>query len=113
MTAYNRQNPIIVKGGYLVRTATLNGGVLSLTGDLNSTTSFEVIAPIANSKTLTFNGLLLPTSRTAYGTIIAQKSVVFPSVALPNVSLLTWVSVHALVHIIDAVTQDTESSPPI
>ncbi|KAF4619802.1 hypothetical protein D9613_005465 [Agrocybe pediades] len=96
MTHFNTDNPIIVKGGYLVRTATVNGNVLSLTGDLNSTSNFEIIAPAASSRTVTFNGQPLLTTKTSYGTLSASKKVVLPPVVLPNLSSLPWKAANSL-----------------
>ncbi|KAF9526883.1 glycoside hydrolase family 35 protein [Crepidotus variabilis] len=81
---------IIVKGGYLLRSAKVEGGTLALTGDLNSTTSFEIIAPSAASQKVTFNGVNLEISKTAYGTLTAKKSVTLPDVKIPDLTTLTW-----------------------
>lgn len=88
---FSTDNPIIVKGGYLIRSVNINGGTLALTGDLNNTASFEIIAPAAQSQALTFNGVSLPLSKTSYGTLTAMKTANLPSASLPNLSALTWV----------------------
>ncbi|KAJ7162583.1 glycoside hydrolase family 35 protein [Mycena crocata] len=90
---FSTKNPIIVKGGYLVRSVSTSAGTLSLTGDLNSTTpvSFEIIAPAA-FQSATFNGAKLVLTKTRYGTLTAQKTATLPAVKLPNLAALTWVS---------------------
>ncbi|KAF8165127.1 glycoside hydrolase family 35 protein [Crassisporium funariophilum] len=93
---FSTANPIIVKGGYLLRSATVSGGTLAITGDLNSTSSFEIIAPGANSQTLMFNGAKLTLAKTSYGTLTASKSVSLPSVSLPNLSTLPWKTANSL-----------------
>ncbi|GLB33461.1 putative beta-galactosidase, domain 3 [Lyophyllum shimeji] len=53
---YSTENPIIVKGGYLLRSVEIRGSTLAIQGDLNDTATFEIIAPAASSKLVTFNG---------------------------------------------------------
>jgi hypothetical protein len=87
---YTTANPIIVKGGYLLRSASVSGSTIALTGDLNSTASFEVIAPSASTK-VTFNGASLSTKKSAYGTLLtASRTPKLPAVTLPNLETLTW-----------------------
>lgn len=90
---FNTQNPILVKGGYLLRSVSTSAGTLAFTGDLNSTApvSFEIIAP-ATFQTATFNGVKLPLSKTNYGTLTAQKTATLPAVTIPNLAALKWVS---------------------
>ena len=88
---YSTENPIIVKGGYLIRSVSVSGGNLALLGDLNSTANFEIIAPAAQSKAVTFNGSPLSLKKTSYGTLTATRAASLPAVALPNLSALTWV----------------------
>ncbi|KAH9482883.1 Beta-galactosidase A [Psilocybe cubensis] len=90
LAQFSTENPIIIKGGYLIRSVNINGGTLALTGDLNNTASFEIIAPAAQSRALTFNGTPLPLSKTSYGTLTAKKTVTLPPVSLPNLSTLPW-----------------------
>ncbi|KZV90500.1 glycoside hydrolase family 35 protein [Exidia glandulosa HHB12029] len=93
---FSTANPILVKGGYFLRTVDISGSTLALRGDLNGTSSFEIIAPAAQSKTVTFNGARLQTKKTAYGTITASKSVSLPAVTVPNLSALTWKTADSL-----------------
>ncbi|KXN86326.1 putative beta-galactosidase A, partial [Leucoagaricus sp. SymC.cos] len=88
--SYNTKNPIIVKGGYLLRTASISGSNLAISGDLNSTATFEIIAPTASSRTVTFNGKKLDTKRTSYGTLIASRAPRLPDVKLPVLESLAW-----------------------
>ncbi|KAF4619804.1 hypothetical protein D9613_005466 [Agrocybe pediades] len=96
LASFNTENPIIVKGGYLLRSVTLNGSTLALTGDLNNTSSFEVVAPKAQSKTITFNGSPLTLTSTSYGTVTASIAPSLPAVSLPNLSSLTWKTANSL-----------------
>ncbi|KAJ5731456.1 beta-galactosidase [Penicillium malachiteum] len=56
---------VIVKAGYLLRTADVVGETLKLVGDLNITTELEIIAAPPNINVVTFNGKHVETKRTA------------------------------------------------
>ncbi|KAF4471176.1 beta-galactosidase [Fusarium albosuccineum] len=58
---------VIVKAGYLVRTAKMSGMSLYLTGDANRTTEVEVIAAPATPERLYFNGKRVPTKSITHG----------------------------------------------
>ncbi|KAG9316763.1 glycoside hydrolase family 35 protein [Chiua virens] len=93
---YSTTNPILIKGGYLIRSAQISGGTLEITGDLNSTASFEIIAPTASSKQVTFNGELLALQVTSYGTLTSSKTVSLPSIQLPDLESSTWKTADSL-----------------
>jgi beta-galactosidase GanA len=78
-----------------MRTVNINGATVALTGDLNSTSTFEVIAPAAQTA-VSFNGAALTVSKTSYGTLTAQKSVSLPAVTLPNLSTSAWKTASSL-----------------
>ncbi|KAG6900105.1 hypothetical protein C0993_002789 [Termitomyces sp. T159_Od127] len=87
---YNTENPIIIKGGHLVRSVDVIDSTLAIKGDLNSTTTFEIIAPSASAKSVTFNGEALELGQTPQGTWIAKRSANLPTVVLPKLSSLIW-----------------------
>jgi hypothetical protein len=89
--AFNTRDTVLVKGGYLIRSVDLKSGTLSISGDLNSTTSFEIIAPPAATK-VSFNGQNLSVKKTKYGTLLATKNSIIPAATLPNLKSITWVS---------------------
>ncbi|TFK43322.1 glycoside hydrolase family 35 protein [Crucibulum laeve] len=93
---FNTKNPIIIKGGYLLRSVSTSESTLAITGDLNSTASFEIIAPKASSQKVTFNGGTLTLGRTSYGTLTAKRTVNLPSVTIPNLSTLNWKTADSL-----------------
>ncbi|EJD54069.1 putative beta-galactosidase A, partial [Auricularia subglabra TFB-10046 SS5] len=93
---FSTANPILVKGGYLLRTADISGNTLALRGDLNETTTLEIIAPAAKSRTVTLNGEKLQLKKTAHGTLTATRSVRLPDVKLPDLSSLTWKTADSL-----------------
>jgi hypothetical protein len=82
---------VIVKAGYLLRTASISGTSLHLTGDLNRTTSIEVIggAP-ATCSSITFNRKQLSVSRTSLGTIKATVPYNPPKFTVPTLKELEW-----------------------
>lgn len=88
---FNTKNPVLVKGGYLIRSVDIKSDTLQISGDLNSTTSLEIIAPAAVKKVV-FNGLNLSAKRTPYGTLLVHKNAKTPAVTLPNLKALTWVN---------------------
>lgn len=71
---------ILVSGPYLVRTASIAGGTLALTGDYNTTTPLEIFAPSVNQ--VTFNGEALSIQSTSYGSVTA-------ALILPNETIST------------------------
>ncbi|KAF8076034.1 glycoside hydrolase family 35 protein [Lyophyllum atratum] len=93
---YSTENPIIVKGGYLLRSVSISGSTLALQGDLNNTATFEIIAPSASSKSVTFNGGPLTLARTAHGTLTGKRTANLPAVTVPNLSSLTWKTADSL-----------------
>ncbi|KAL9619062.1 MAG: hypothetical protein Q9160_006317 [Pyrenula sp. 1 TL-2023] len=78
---------VIAKAGYLLRTATLSGDDLYLTGDINSTTTVEVIGS-PSSGNVYFNGEQLDSSNTVTFTP--------PQISIPSLGSLTWKSIDNL-----------------
>jgi beta-galactosidase GanA len=93
---YSTENPLIIKGGYLLRTAAVQDGTLTLTGDLNATASFEFLTPKNSTKQVTFNGAKLDLKATSYGTLTAKRSVQLPDVTLPSLKDAIWKSADSL-----------------
>ncbi|KFY87587.1 hypothetical protein V500_06879 [Pseudogymnoascus sp. VKM F-4518 (FW-2643)] len=88
---------VIVKAGYLVRTAAAKGNTLQLTGDFNATTPFEVIGAPKSAKKLTINGqnVAIETSKSTgswHGLVKYQR----PFFNIPNLENLQWKSTDAL-----------------
>ena len=91
---FNYTNPggpaVIVKAGYLLRTAVVNGNTLSLTGDLNTTTAFEVIGAPVGVTDLTMNGAPVRTSKNAYGSLSGNVHYEKPDYQIPDLSKASW-----------------------
>lgn len=92
---------LIVKAGYLLRNASISDANIHLTGDLNATTTLEVIAGAHDGKTikgLTFNGVNLPTHLTPSGFLVSKSALPFtpPTLHLPDLKTLKWSSIDTL-----------------
>ncbi|KAG6896614.1 hypothetical protein C0992_007082 [Termitomyces sp. T32_za158] len=109
--SYDTENVIIVKGGYLVRSVDVRDSTLAIKGDLNGTTTFEIIAPTASSKSVTFNGDALELIRTPQGTWTAKRSAKLPAVVLPKLSSLIWFK-FSTCEVVQEMLQKTADSLP-
>lgn len=82
-----------MQGPYLVRTVSLQGDTVSITGDWSNTTTLEVFAPSCVSR-VNFNGANLHVKETSYGSLVgtlvgaADGGVAAVINTLP--SLATW-----------------------
>ncbi|KAG9123890.1 hypothetical protein FRC07_013609 [Ceratobasidium sp. 392] len=74
---------VLVGGPYLVRDATISGSTLALSGDLNGTTTIEIIAP-KHVTTITWNKARQPWTTTAYGSRVAVVAGLSSNVTLPK-----------------------------
>lgn len=82
---------VIVKAGYLIRTAAIDGEELRLTGDVNATTEVEVIsAPSQNIERIVFNGERLDTVKSQHGKLSATIHYEPPALSLPDLPRLEW-----------------------
>ncbi|KUI73723.1 putative beta-galactosidase E [Cytospora mali] len=87
----------IVKGGYLMRTAALDGPTLLLTGDFNATTDTELVfEPTGKVDSLTINGEALQTRRSDLGTLVSRVTYTPPTIRLPDFAALTWHAIDSL-----------------
>lgn len=88
---------LIIKAGYLLRTATVTGNVINLVGDINATTTIEVVGGAHDGiDGLTFNGEELKTTRDRSGFLGATVSFDTPEIKLPDLSALQWKYVNTL-----------------
>ncbi|HZJ66060.1 MAG TPA: beta-galactosidase [Kofleriaceae bacterium] len=82
--------PILIRGPQLVRTATVSGSTLALTGDTAAASSLEIWAPAAISA-VTWNGAAISMRRTSAGSLAAVSQLPGPDAfALPDLSAATW-----------------------
>ena len=88
----------IVNGGYLIRTANIEDGGIHLTGDINATTTLEIIGGAPHGcRTLTFNGEKQHFKQDhRRGTLTAHIVYHAPTLDLPNLSTIGWRRLNSL-----------------
>jgi len=94
---HDSSSPVLVKAGYLMRSAKVDGDTLALVGDLNATTPIEILggAPASLSK-LTFNGKDFTFSTDKEGVITATVDYAKPAVTIPQLNDLKWKYIDSL-----------------
>lgn len=93
---------VLVFGPYLVRNATLNGAgnTLALQGDLNATTTLDIVAP-PTVKTVTWNGQIVKTQKSSIGTLRGQLTFNLEDPELPSLRAADWACADSLPEIQD------------
>lgn len=89
---------IIARAGYLLRTASLHGSTLALTGDINATTTIEVIGAPShrNEPILIFNSKPITCTKVTNSVISGTIEYTPPPLHLPTLSNLTWKYIDSL-----------------
>lgn len=90
------KSTVIAKAGYLLRTAYTVGTSLYLTGDLNATTSLEVIAGLPGLNNIYFNGAEVSGVTSANGRLSATLAFVPPSLDIPDLASQEWKYIDSL-----------------
>ncbi|CAA9958345.1 Beta-galactosidase [Pyrenophora teres f. maculata] len=94
---HDSSSPVMLKAGYLMRTAKVTGDTIALTGDLNATTPVEIIGGAPSSvSTITFNGKALDFTKSEAGTLVANVEFTKPELSIPKLSSLEWKYVDSL-----------------
>ncbi|KAJ5190140.1 beta-galactosidase E [Penicillium cinerascens] len=87
---------VIVKAGYLMRTAQISGTELQLTGDFNATTDVELVFdPTDAVQCITVNGNRLSTTKER-GVLKGTVEYNPPSLDFPDFSTLEWKTIDSL-----------------
>lgn len=95
--SYSTSESVIVKAGYLLRTAQIQGQTLVLTGDVNRTTPFEIISAPEEVLSVSFNGQRLSCGRhPSTGLLTASVDYKSPKPSLPDLATLDWKYVDSL-----------------
>lgn len=82
---------VVIKAGYLIRSALICGQALCLSGDVNSTTEIEIISvPTTDINEIIFNGEKLATSRGKNGKISAAVRYEPIVPIIPDLDDLEW-----------------------
>lgn len=89
-------NSIVVKAGYLVRTAYLEGSELHLTADFNATTPVEIIGVPKIAKSVYINGVQYKQTVNANGFWSTTVTYASPDIKLPSLKDLEWKYVDSL-----------------
>lgn len=90
------KDAVIASAGYLLRTAKKIGTSLYLTGDLNATTTLEVIAGLPGSNNVYFNGAKVHGVESANGRLTASLAYSPPTIDIPDLSALDWKYIDSL-----------------
>lgn len=91
----NQSTPVVINGGYLMRTADIKNGNLAITGDLNETTTIEVIGGVDQKTSVSFNGQKLSTRNGncgMQGATVQYKNATtgLPNFGIPSLNSLPW-----------------------
>lgn len=96
-SAAHSESALIVKGGYLIRSAEATGSTVNLIGDLNTTSRVKIIGGAPSKlKTLTFNGQSLNFTQAPDGVVKATATYTKPEVSIPDLSTITWKKIDSL-----------------
>ncbi|KAL9080438.1 MAG: hypothetical protein Q9159_007606 [Coniocarpon cinnabarinum] len=90
---------VVVRAGYLLRSASLEGNTLHLVGDVNCTTNVQVLfEPTGNVDSLTFNGEVLHSNNSDAASNSSVFTIPFRSlpVELPDFSTKQWKYIDSL-----------------
>ncbi|KAH8815593.1 glycoside hydrolase superfamily [Xylogone sp. PMI_703] len=86
---------IFVLGSYLVRNASISHGVVHISGDNDNATTIEVYTGNSAIQTVDWNGIRLPATKTAYGSVTADiPGAEGRTISLPSLS--NWHSLDSL-----------------
>ncbi|EED13499.1 beta-galactosidase, putative [Talaromyces stipitatus ATCC 10500] len=88
-------NSVIVKAGYLLRTADVAHSVLQLKGDINATTEIELIAGPPSIFSIYFNGKKVPTT-VSNGRLSGNVTYTKTDLKLPDLASCKWHSLDSL-----------------
>lgn len=93
---HDASGTVIVKAGYLTRTANITGDTLVLTGDLNATTPIEVIGAPSTVCKVTFNGKDISVKTSKTGTLSGTIDLPKAAISVPKLSSLEWKYIDSL-----------------
>lgn len=80
----------MLNGGYLVRNTTIIDSALYIQGDLNSSTTIEVIGAPSKISSLYFNGQLVKTKSSTAPILSGELTYTAPALNLPDLASLDW-----------------------
>lgn len=93
---------VIVKAGYLLRNATVSENSLHIWGDVNQTTTVEVIAaPLTSGAALYFNGQQVQDAQFVENRLTGTITYSDPEIVLPDFNVADWKYVDSLPEVKD------------
>ncbi|KAH8887809.1 glycoside hydrolase family 35 protein [Thozetella sp. PMI_491] len=90
------KSQVVVKAGYLIRSAYLDGSSLHIRGDVNASASLELIAAPVIVDNIYFNGREMFLEETSYGTLLGTLDFVPLNVSVPSLEGLEWKYIDSL-----------------
>lgn len=88
---------VVVKAGYLLRNASMSDDSLYLVGDVNTTTSIELIAaPQDCCSRIFFNGHFLDGTSSSHGRVSGIVPYTSPDISLPDLDTARWQYIDSL-----------------
>ncbi|KAF2133891.1 glycoside hydrolase family 35 protein [Dothidotthia symphoricarpi CBS 119687] len=87
---HDASGAVILKAGYLTRTANITGDTLAITGDLNATTPIEVLGAPSSVSKLTFNGEEVKADVSTEGVVSGTVDYLKPELNIPALNDLEW-----------------------
>jgi hypothetical protein len=87
---HDNSDAIILKAGYLTRTAKVEGTTLAITGDLNATTPIEVIGAPSSVTKVTFNGKDVSVAPSNAGALCGSIELPKAPISVPKLNELEW-----------------------
>lgn len=88
---------VVLRAGYLVRSAQVENCTINLNGDLNATVSLEIVSGAPSPlETLNFNGKTLRFAQDQYGVVRSHLTFERPGFELPSLADLDWKFIDSL-----------------
>ncbi|KAF1950709.1 hypothetical protein CC80DRAFT_482347 [Byssothecium circinans] len=88
---------LIVKAGYLIRSASISGDKINLVGDINATTTIDIVGGAHQDITaFTFNAQPIDAKLDRNGFLSGTVPFTAPEIKLPDLKSLSWKSIDAL-----------------
>jgi hypothetical protein len=84
------QSPLIINGGYLMRSASIANNTLLLRGDFNRTTTVEIMGVPRSVTSLAINNVTVKHQVDTDGNWRTQVAYTPPTITLPDPSALAW-----------------------
>ncbi|KAF6809495.1 glycoside hydrolase family 35 protein [Colletotrichum sojae] len=95
-TSVMNPDSLIVRGGYLVRSVSVQGDVLKLQADFSQRTELEIIGIASGITKLEINGKQMEHTENNLTNWVVQASLVDANISIPDLRTLNWTRVDSL-----------------